>query len=282
MRDDFAFFIVSNGRPNNQATLDQILNSGYSGDWFIVCDDLDVKLDEYKERYGDKILVFNKVEWAEKTDTYESSHDLRSVVYARNASIQLARDLGYKYMAQFDDDQKRFTLRVEEGDKLRSQVVEENMDAVLSAYVQLLEDTPIEVLAMGNGMNYIGGLNGAFQKRMGTWLYSTFFIKLDSEIEFRGLHNEDYILTSHYAKRGHLLYNIYDVQTNDFQRGTNEGGLFDIYQATSSYQLAFYAILESPDSTLIRTDSLGQSHISQYQKYRIPRLLNEKWRLPNA
>lgn len=282
MRDDFAFFIVSHGRPHNQATLEQILGAGYTGDWYIVCDNLDSTLPQYKEKYGEHVLVFDKEQWAEKTDTFESKRDLRSVVYARNASIALAQELGYKYMAQFDDDQKRFTIRYEDGDQLKSQVVDSGMDEIINAYVQILEDTRIDIISMGNGMNYIGGLSGAFKKRMGTWLYSTFFLKVDAGIEFRGLHNEDYILTSHYAKRGMSLYNIFDVQATDLLRGTNEGGLFDIYQATSSYQIAFYAILECPDSTMIRTDELGQSHISQYQKFRIPRLLNEKWRKIDA
>lgn len=282
MRDDFVFFILSHGRPNDQYTLNLLLSAGYTGDWYIICDNLDESLDQYKEIYGDKIIVFDKDEWFDKTDTFETSRDYRSVVYARNASIQIAKDMGYKYMAQFDDDQKSFMIRYEMDDKLKSQKIDSNIDTVISAFVDMLEETPVEALAFGHGMNYIGGINGPWQKQIGNFLYSTFFFKVDADFEFRGLHNEDYILTSHYAKRGRLLYNIFTVQTHDFERGSNEGGLQGLYRDFTTYAVAFYAVIESPDSTKVRVDKRGDSNISQPQRFRIPCVLNEKWRKSDA
>ena len=39
MRNDFAVFILSNGRPDNIKTLRALKKGNYTGNWYIVCDD---------------------------------------------------------------------------------------------------------------------------------------------------------------------------------------------------------------------------------------------------
>ena len=70
----------------------------------VVVADLDEQCWLYKERYGDKVVVFDKKEQAESTDTMTASDDLLSVVFARNACYKIAKGLGLNYFAEFDDD----------------------------------------------------------------------------------------------------------------------------------------------------------------------------------
>ena len=49
MRNDFCIFICSNGRAGSVTTIKALEGSGYTGDWYILCDDLDRQLDDYRE-----------------------------------------------------------------------------------------------------------------------------------------------------------------------------------------------------------------------------------------
>ena len=95
MRDDFAAFILSNGRPNNIKTLRALKKGNYTGNWYIICDDLDVTLPEYKKKFKDRVIVFDKRAIAAKIDTgINDNEDMRAIVYARNACFDIAKQLG--------------------------------------------------------------------------------------------------------------------------------------------------------------------------------------------
>ena len=49
MRDDFAAFVLSHGRPDDVVTVASLKRSGYSGRLFVVVDDEDPTLDRYRE-----------------------------------------------------------------------------------------------------------------------------------------------------------------------------------------------------------------------------------------
>ena len=66
MRDDFAVFILSHGRANELTTVDAILKAGYTGKWFVIVDDLDDQQELYKDKYGDKVIVFDKKSWLKR------------------------------------------------------------------------------------------------------------------------------------------------------------------------------------------------------------------------
>ena len=60
MRSDFCAFILSHGRAENVITYTLLRRCGYTGRIFIVIDNEDSMCDDYKERYGDDVIVFNK------------------------------------------------------------------------------------------------------------------------------------------------------------------------------------------------------------------------------
>ena len=64
---NFVAFILTHGRPDRVLTYDKLRKHGYTGKIYIVCDDEDKTLPEYRKRFGD-VLVFSKAEIAKTFD----------------------------------------------------------------------------------------------------------------------------------------------------------------------------------------------------------------------
>lgn len=63
----FVAFILTHGRPDRVLTYEKLRKHGYTGKIYIVCDDEDKTLPEYRKRFGD-VLVFSKSEIAKTFD----------------------------------------------------------------------------------------------------------------------------------------------------------------------------------------------------------------------
>lgn len=113
----FAIFILTNGRPNHQYTL-EFLRKSFNGDVFLLCDNEDKTLKEYQKNYGEKVVVFDKNEWVSKSDPMDNFQSKKSVLYARNAVFEIAKDMGYDYFAMVDDDVTGLSFRYEKDGKL--------------------------------------------------------------------------------------------------------------------------------------------------------------------
>jgi hypothetical protein len=111
---DFAAFILTNGRPDRVYTYDTLRRRGYTGRIFLIVDDLDKTIDQYKAKYGDEVIVFDKKAIAKTFDQGDNFQDMRAIIYARNASFEIAKELGVKYFVQLDDDYRNFQFRYNE------------------------------------------------------------------------------------------------------------------------------------------------------------------------
>lgn len=282
MRDDFAMFILSHGRPDNQLTLQALEKSGYTGRWYIICDDLDPTVSRYQEKYGDKVIVFNKREWADKTDTFDNFEDMRSVVYARNASFQIAKDLGLKHFGQFDDDLIRFSHRyIDDEGQLKTKDLSQ-MDSVLEQMIHYMENAPIHCLSFMFELGYMWGKDGKFKDGLGDEIYNSYIFSVDKPVEFRGLMTEDYIMTANQHKLGHVIYAIFDIMFTTPLRGTNDGGLKNLYDANSKYVTGFYAMIDDPGAVGMKHNSKDELVLTTPNRKRMPRILNETWRKSDA
>ena len=132
---DFAVFILTHGRPDNVITYNTLQRQGYTGPLYIIVDNEDKTIDQYRKRFGERVIVFDKAAIAETFDEGDNFHDRRAVVYARNASFQIARNLGLTYFLQLDDDYREFKYRIDE--RLQHPVdhytVKHRLDAVFAA-----------------------------------------------------------------------------------------------------------------------------------------------------
>lgn len=119
MRDDFVVFIITHKRPDNQITYKTLKRGNYTGKIIFVLDDGDNTIDAYCEKYGkENIQIFHKYE---DFDIGDNLTDHKGVpVYARNICFKIAREKGYKYFVQLDDDYPKIDYRYVKDGKLKA------------------------------------------------------------------------------------------------------------------------------------------------------------------
>lgn len=243
--NDFCVFILTHGRPNKIYTLKTLKKQGYTGPLFFICDDEDPKLERYKELYGDKVIVFNKKEVAETFDEADNFYkDRRTIVYARNFCFQAARQLGFKYFLELDDDyiHFRFTL-----DKFKNYTVQmcKNLDEVFNIFLTYFKSIPAKSIAMAQGGDILGGgksktlRNGKIKRKA----MNTFFCSVDRPFQFVGRINEDvntYVSLGAVGEIFMTLTNICITQ-NQTQKNKrrNDRGLFEQRDLSEKFLLGY-------------------------------------------
>ena len=192
--DKVAVFILTNGRPDNVITFHTLRRLGYTGAIYLIVDNLDKTKDEYIKRYGANVVVFDKEETAKAVDSGDNFHNLRSILYARNASFKIAKDLGIKYFMQLDDDYTAFNFRY--GSKLtyltRHPTIKD-LDRAFACLLEFYKSTSIHSIALVQGGDFIGGKSGPYaqniqllRKCMNSFLCST-----ERPFKFIGILNDD-------------------------------------------------------------------------------------------
>lgn len=156
MPDDFCVFILSHGRADRLYTLKTLKASGYTGRWYVVIDNEDAQEHEYRKRYGEHVIQFDKLAESKTFDTMDTSDDRRCIVYARNACFRLAKEVGCRYFLELDDDYTSFEYRYSEDGKLKVKKVKD-LDSLFMSYLDFLNDTGAATVAMAQGGDLIGG-----------------------------------------------------------------------------------------------------------------------------
>lgn len=277
--DNFAVFILSHGRAKNVKTMKALKDGGYTGKTYIVIDNLDKTADEYYETFGrEKVVMFDKWEMAKETDTMDNFQDMRIVVYARNYTFKLAKELGLDYFLVLDDDYNTFMYRYIEGEKLKGKDVK-NLDLVFEYFLEFLDVSGALTVAMAQGGDFLGGAKGGIAtgppKRKAM---NTFFCKTDRPFKFVGTINEDtntYVLL---GSQGHLFFQLKDVMVSQTTTQQNEGGLTDIYLDKGTYVKSFYSVMLAPASVKVRM--MGETHQRLHHSISwnntVPKILREE------
>lgn len=278
MRNDFAVFILTHGRPDNVITFRTLKKSGYTGKTYIVIDNEDKQGDAYRKEFGaENVIEFDKKAVSETFDTADTQEDRRSIVYARNASQKIAKDLGLDYMLQLDDDYTSFCYRFTKGDIIKSTSIR-NFDRVVDAMIKLLEDTNALTVAFSQGGDHIGGVEGSISKGILRKAMNSFFIRTNRPINFVGRINEDvnaYVLD---GSRGELFLTITSLQLTQNQTQKSSGGMTDIYLGLGTYTKSFYTVMFHPSS--VKISSMGNTnrrlHHSVKWDNTVPKILTGK------
>jgi hypothetical protein len=258
MREDFCAFILTHGRPDKVITLRSLRSHGYTGKVFIVIDDEDQTGDEYKRIYGEDVLVFSKDEVGRYTDQYDNFSDRRTILWARNACWDLAKQMGYRYFIQLDDDYMSWLHRRRgKGHQYSSSAVAEeyhgwtikNLDAVFDALVRLVETTPIKTVALSQGGDHMGGeLSTHRFKRKAM---NSFVCDTAKPFLFRGRINEDVNTYVSLGGTGDLFFTDMQLQLNQLETQTNAGGMTEVYLDSGTYVKSFYTVMAAPSCTSI-------------------------------
>jgi hypothetical protein len=276
---DFAVFILSHGRSDRVYTYDTLRSRGYTGKIYIVLDDLDNEIEEYKKRF-ENVVIFSKADYARSFDIGDNGGNDKVVVYARNAMPDIARQCGYRYYVVLDDDYKQFLFRWADGKKLAYSWCN-NLDDLFECMFEFLDVSGAKTVCFAQGGDFIGGVNaGTFKKRLMRKAMNVWFMDTEKPFEFLGRINEDTTTYVVYGSRGDLFFTICDVMINQVQTQANKGGLTDIYVDMGTYYKSFYTVMMSPSN--VKVAMMGDKHKRIHHLINwnacTPKILNEKYR----
>ncbi len=281
MRSDFCAFILTHGRPDRVLTYKELRNSGYTGPIYLVIDDEDKTEDQYRERYGDEVIQFCKADMATRFDEADNFDDRRAIVYARNACFDLARELGYRYFVELDDDYTSFFYRFDSELRYGSYRMRTTMDAMFEAMLEFFDATPALSVALSQGGDWLGGKTnqlGLRRKCMNSFICST-----ERPFTFLGRVNED---VNTYTRRGHLgqlFFTVLHPQLNQLATQSNTGGMTDLYLASGTYVKSFYPVIFTPSAVKVGELSDHRSpHVRIHHDFNVdyiyPKILREEHR----
>jgi hypothetical protein len=264
MREDFCAFILTHGRPNKVITYQTLRSHGYTGKVFIVIDDEDETGEEYKRIFGDNVLVFSKDEVGEYTDKFDNFADRRAVVWARNACWDLAKQMGYRYFIQLDDDYHswRHRRRGRGHQNSISTAVEyhswkiKHLDMVFDALVRLVETTPIKTIALSQGGDH--QQRGGMLKRFRRKAMNSFVCATDKPFLFRGRFNDDVNTYVSLGRTGDLFFTDMQLMLAPGQTQGDTGGMAEAYRDSGTYVKSFYTVMAAPSCTTVGV--LGSRH----------------------
>lgn len=279
-KKNFAAFILTNGRPHNVVTLNTLRKSGYTGRVYFIIDNEDPHGDDYREKFGaENVIEFDKLAVSETFDVADTQPDRRAIVYARNASFQIAKDLGLDYFVQLDDDYHDFLYRYIEGDSIRSTQIR-SFDKIVELMLTLLEDTGSDTVAMSQGGDHMGGVNGPISKGLKRKAMNSFFVRTDKPVTFLGKVNDDVNAYLVHGKTGGLFLTVMALQLNQAQTQQSSGGMTEFYQDSGTYTKSFYSVMMSPSCVSIRT--MGRTdrrfHHSIRWDHAVPKIINQRYK----
>lgn len=275
-----AIFILTHGRPDNIKTLHMLERCGWTGKTYIVIDDEDSRADEYFERYGDMVLQFNKKEVADRIDDADTSGDRRAIIYARHASQTMAKDLGYDYMLQLDDDYADLRYRFVKNGSLTSFRVKD-FDSLAEATFKFLDETNALTVAFGQGGDMIGGINSPnYKSGLQRKVMNSFFLRTDRYVDFKGKINDDVNLYVVYGAQGELMFTSFHVNVLQMATQTNQGGMTELYLEEGTYAKSFYSVMMAP--SCVKIYPMGTANRRLHHKvdwrYAVPKIINQKYR----
>lgn len=278
--NDFCIFILTHGRPSNQKTLKTLERLGYTGKIYLVIDDEDSTEDQYRKLYKEKVIQFNKSIYDSKFDTGDNFNDRRCIVYGRNAVFDIARDIGIKYFMVLDDDYNQFDYRFDHNKKYTQKKIK-NINKAIDILLNYFISTNIDMLAIGQSGDYIGGENSSNLTAIKTKrkIMNTFICKTNNQIEIKGRMNEDVNLYTESGRRGKLFITIFQLSITQGETQKNEGGMTDIYKNVGTYVKSFYSVMYCPSGVFIKLMGAKNKRIHHNVKWDnvAPKILNEKY-----
>jgi len=280
---NFCVFIISYGRADDVRTINTLLDKkgNFSQDYYIICSDDDKSLQNYKDKYGERVLVFNKDSVAPYIDTGDNFNKRNVVIFARNMCFSFAKKLGYRYFVQLDDDYHKFMNRYFYDNKLLVHSNVEDFDNMFKVHLDFLKNTPCTIVAMAQGGDFIGGTgNNNAIKGYKRKVMNSFFCDLERPFYFYGTFNEDATYYAHASRTGVLVFTLFGWMLDQSSTQTLSGGLTDAYLESGTYLKSFYTVMYSPSNTKIGTLGHGDGkriHHKINGKAAFPEILDEKY-----
>lgn len=278
---DFVVFILTHGRPRSVLTLKALERSGYTGEVRIVIDDEDKKADVYRELYGDRVMMFSKKEIARTFDEGDNFNDRRAIIYARNACFERAKELGFTYFMELDDDYDKFAYKFDSELNFKESMIR-NLDAVLDAMIDFYKTIPAKAIAMAQNGDFIGGGSGSFARdiKLRRKCMNTFICSVERPFQFIGRINEDVNTYTRMGNVGDVFFTVPNVAINQKQTQANKGGMTDLYLDAGTYVKSFYSVMYLPSG--VKIAEMGDKHKRIHHRVSwnnaVPQIVDQKYK----
>lgn len=261
-RDEtFCVFIMTFGRADNIKTYKTLMEyegTSFNQDMYFICSDDDKHLQDYIDKFGDRVLIFNKkamVPYLDKADNFDKYN---VILYARNICFAFASKLGYRYFLELDDDYDIFSQRIfYDNEKLMMKKILD-YDKLFDIHLNFLKNTPCKTITMSQHGDYIGGVgNGNAKRGWQRKVMNSFFCDIQDPFCFDGTINEDVNYYTQSGRLGILNFNLFGFALNQESTQQSSGGMTEQYLSGGTYLKSFYSLLFSPGSVKIGKISHG-------------------------
>lgn len=283
MKNNFAVFILTNGRANNVITYKVLRKQGYTGKIYLMVDDEDSQIDDYKNLYDKQIIVFNKQQAIDYTDSGDNFKKRNSVVYARNWNFVIAKEMGIDYFLQLDDDYGHFYNTFDNNrNYITQQRKLDDLDSVFEAMTEFLIDSKADSVCMSQGGDFIGGPGFKVSKLQKQGKFSrkamnAFFMNTAKPFKFMGRINEDVNAYVGLGNLGKLFITVPRIRLEQSATQTNAGGLTEIYLDLGTYVKSFYSVMYAPSCVKITQMGVTNKRLHHMVKwkYAVPQIIKE-------
>lgn len=281
-KTDFAVFILSHGRPNNIKTLAALKKCGYTGDIYILVDDLDSTADEYKRKHGARVIIFDKQAIANTTDQGDNFNDLRTTTHVRNAIFKEAAKRKIETFLALDDDYTDFRFTSDEqGNYLNKSKSIRNLDETIRHFTLFLAKTQARSVCFSQGGDFIGGeKSSVFRKGLARKAMNSWFCSTKRPFKFFSRLNEDVNTYVVLGSRGELFFTIAKVRLEQTTTQANQGGMTSTYLDSGTYVKSFYTVMYAPScvkiSTMGNTKATQRLHHKINWQKAVPCIIREK------
>ena len=279
---DFVAIILTNGRPQNVKTIPTLRKSGYTGRIVLAVDDKDETLPEYIEQFGEMVHVFSKDDIGRRFDKGDNFGSQKLIIYARNASFDIAEKIGCRYFIQLDDDYTAFQWRFDREKYLTATPRIKSLDAALKAMLKFYISIPAcASLAMTQGGDFIGGKYStlAQKKILKRKAMNSFICSTDRRFFFIGQTNEDVNTYTLLGSRGALFFSSNQISLAQLATQSNEGGITEFYAKYGTYVKSFQTVIYQPSSvkvsTMGNTKASSRIHHKVRWKFTTPQIISE-------
>jgi len=279
----YAVFILTHGRPDNVKTYKTLRNNGYTGDIYLICDDEDKTLDQYKKKYSEEVIVFSKSNYEGKFDKMDNFGGNKVIVYARNACYDIARSLGLDYFFEYEDDYTGFYFRKFDGPMLRAIKINQ-LDKILDSMIECLDKTGSGTIAFSQAGDHIGGASTFHTIHLKRKAMNSFVFRVNKDPKddpiFIGRMNDDVNLYLSKGKIGKLFFQTGDVSLVQLATQSNSGGNTEAYKDFGTYVKSFYSVMIAPDCCKVAL--MGTSNRRMHHKIKwvnaVPKIISQQYK----
>jgi len=280
MRDDFAIFILTHGRPTQQSTKKLLRDIGYSGKIYLVLDNTDETIQKYIDNHNpNEIFIFDKNAYINSIDVGSNQPLYKCIVYAKAAVEDIAKSLNLSAFAMIDDDVYKFRHRFVENNVLRSVNITKNFDALMDNVLEYLFNADLTATSFCYTSFYICGIDAFSEKRMQRYRIPYTFVIRNAKHPFEWSfdYGEDIISAILADKRGDKLTMLPDIQIDSTPPDKRaSGGMSETY-AQDTAKLIFREIIAHPD--IITARKYHGKYVGYINRDNaFPKIMNERYK----